>query len=295
MLDDGDRSALLRIELGDQFERSVRVVEIVVAELFALQLLGRRYAKAMLAGDVERSALVRVFAVAQRLAQLAAERAIGRRFVFKLVGVPFRNRRIVSACARERFGRELLAQRQSRAAMRLRFFEDRGHVVSVGGDGDEAVILRRCADHRRAANVDILDARLEIGAARDRRFERIEVHIEHIECVDAVLLHCLGMLGIVAQRQQTAVHFRVQRLHAPVHHLRKTRDGADVLHLQPRIRDRLVRAPGRDECRAQAGQRLGMVDEAGLVGDRNEGALDREDVSHGRASRRFSGKSGVWR
>ena len=56
-----------------------------------------------------------------------------------------------------------------------------------------------------------------------------------------------------------------------------------VLDLQPRVGDRLVRAAGGDQLRAQRRERLGVIDQAGLVGHRNERALDRENVlGHGR-------------
>src|SRR5690606_26822291 len=97
VLDDRNGGAVLRIELRDQFECRVGIVQVVVAQLLALKLRGGGDAEALLAGDIECRVLMRVFAIAQRLLQLAAERAIGRRLAFQLLGVPSRDRRIVRA------------------------------------------------------------------------------------------------------------------------------------------------------------------------------------------------------
>ncbi len=51
----------------------------------------------------------------------------------------------------------------------------------IDHDGHVVVVLRRGADHRRAADVDVLDALLERAAARQRRLERIEIHDEQID------------------------------------------------------------------------------------------------------------------
>jgi hypothetical protein len=63
----------VRVELGDQLERRVGVVDVVVAELLALQLGRWRRPAAFIAGDVEGRPLVRVLAIAQRLLQRPAK------------------------------------------------------------------------------------------------------------------------------------------------------------------------------------------------------------------------------
>jgi len=95
---------------------------------------------------------------------------------------------------------------------------------------------------------------------------------------DAVLLHRGGMVRIVADREQPAMNFRMQRLHAPVHHLGKARQVRHVLHRQRRLLDRLRRAAGRNEFDARLVQRAGEIGKARLVGDGNEGAADALDV-----------------
>src|SRR6185437_7440558 len=75
MLDDGAGGTFAGIELSHQFERRVGVEVVDVAELAALHLLGGGDSEARFAADVERGLLVRIFAVAQRLAQRSGETA----------------------------------------------------------------------------------------------------------------------------------------------------------------------------------------------------------------------------
>ena len=109
------------------------------------------------------------------------------------------------------------------------------------------MVFRRRADHRRAADVDILDAIIIGTARRDCRLERVEIDHQQVDGRDAVLIHCRHMVGVAAQRQQPAMHHRVQRLHAPVHHLREPGQLRHVPHVQPRLADRPRRAAGGDE------------------------------------------------
>ena len=104
------------IELRHQLEGRVRVVEVVVGQLLALVLHGRRHAGAPLAGLVERRALMRVLAVAQLLRQPSAHRAPGRRAFAQRSREPAGDRRIVGRRAREGLGGQRLAQLESGGA-----------------------------------------------------------------------------------------------------------------------------------------------------------------------------------
>jgi len=55
VLDDGDRR---RVELGDELEGRIGVIEIIVGELLALHLLGRRDPVLARIGDIERCRLM---------------------------------------------------------------------------------------------------------------------------------------------------------------------------------------------------------------------------------------------
>ena len=61
----------------------------------------------------------------------------------------------------------------------------------------------------------------------NRRFERIQIDADKIDRRNAVRGHGRHMFWIVAHAEQSAVHFGVQRLDAPVHHLWKSSDAFD--------------------------------------------------------------------
>ena len=124
VLDDGDGGVVLGVELGDDFVGGVGVVDVVVGELLAADLLGGRDAEALAAGRVERGPLVRVFAVAQALLQLAAEREEGAAAcalrllaVRELAAEPVRDRGVVGRRARVGLGRERAARRERERAV----------------------------------------------------------------------------------------------------------------------------------------------------------------------------------
>ena len=74
---------------------------------------------------------------------------------------------------------------------------------------------------------------------------------------------------------------RMQRLHAPVHHLRHAGDGADVGDGEAGFGQRAGGAAGREDLDAVLGQRAGEVDDPGLVGDGDQRALDLEKLGAG--------------
>ncbi|MNL62551.1 hypothetical protein D3C87_1865810 [compost metagenome] len=73
------------------------------------------------------------------------------------------------------------------------------------------------------------------------------------------------MLGIVADRQQAAVHTRVKGLHPAVHHFREARQFRNIADRKASLRQRLVRAAGRNQTHAFFVQGAGKLDDAGLV------------------------------
>ena len=109
---------------------------------------------------------------------------------------PVRDRGVIGGGAGIGLCREAPAQRQrGRAVVGGELVEHRLIVRRFDDDGDVVMVLRRGADHRGAADVDILDAVLETSAFVDGRLERIEVDDEQIDRRDAVRLHRLGMFA----------------------------------------------------------------------------------------------------
>ena len=65
--------------------------------------------------------------------------------------------------------------------------QHRGVILGIGDHGHPFVVLRRRADHRRAADVDVLDGLGKTGAARDRLLEGIEIDHQQVDAADTVL------------------------------------------------------------------------------------------------------------
>ncbi len=151
--------------------------------------------------------------------------------------------------------------------MRAHLLKHGAKIVRVGRDSDIGMVLRRRADHRRPADIDVLDAIVIRRAARDRLFERIEIHIEKIDGEDVVRRHRGDMVGRVAHRQEPAMNGGMERLDAPIHHFRKARRLAHITHRQAGSRQRGFCAAGGDERHAQFMQRARVVDEAILIGE----------------------------
>ena len=76
------------------------------------------------------------------------------------------------------------------------------------------MVLGRRADHRRAADIDVLDAVGVRPVGRDGGLERVEVDHEKIDGADPVGGERGLMLRVVADGQQAAVDRRVQRLYS---------------------------------------------------------------------------------
>ena len=124
-----------------------------------------------------------------------------------------RDRAVIRRCVRERRAGEVEPERQRRSR---RLVERREHArVVVGRDDHEHVaeILGSRAHHARAADIDFFDQVVErrVGVG-SRSLERVEVHGHHVDEADAVRSGGREVLGVVASREDAAVHQRVQRL-----------------------------------------------------------------------------------
>jgi hypothetical protein len=129
------------------------------------------------------------------------------------------------------------------------------------------MVLGGCADHCRTADIDILDTILIGGVLRDGLLERVEVHDEQIDLRNSVILHRLGVFGIVADREQAAMDLGMQRLDPAIHHFREAGEVGHVGDLQARRSDRLGGTAGGDEVDAVSGQRAREFDQPGLIGN----------------------------
>ena len=100
---------------------------------------------------------------------------------------------------------------------------------------------------------------------RNRRFERVEIHADQIDRRNAVRGHGRHVFWIVAHAEQSAVHFGVQRLDAPVHHLGKAGDVADVHHRQTGLGQGFGGTARGHQLEASRGQRLAKRHQALLI------------------------------
>jgi hypothetical protein len=214
---------------------------------------------------------VRILPVAQRLRELTLQHeGPGSMIPAELLVHVARNHRVVACGMRVDLGREppprFLAE--PFAAQPL---ADLGVVGRITDDRDVGVVLRCRTQHRRPADIDLLDrlGQRDIGLG-DRSRKRVEVDDHEVDVADAMLLHRAHVLGEIAPTEQAAVHERVQRLDAPIEHLGEARVLGHVLHLEPSLAQRARRAPRRKQAKAALGDHLGEVHETGLVRDRQQ-------------------------
>ena len=133
------------------------------------------------------------------------------------------------------------------------------------------MVLRRRADERRPADVDVLDHLGVLDAARRRRaLERIEVHAHQVDRLDRVLVDRAHVLLVRADREQAGVDLRVERLHPAVEDLREARVVVHRPRLDAGLRKLPRRAAGRDDLDAQLRKPAREVDETALVGNGQE-------------------------
>ena len=81
------------------------------------------------------------------------------------------------------------------------------------------MVLGSGADQRRAADVDSLDAAVEIGAVANRCLEGIEIDHEQIDRRDRVLFERALVRCVAPHGEQPAMDARMQRLDPPIQHL----------------------------------------------------------------------------
>ena len=143
------------------------------------------------------------------------------------------------------------------------------------------MVLGGGADHRGAADVDVLDD-LVLARPRGHRLpEGVEVDDDQIEGRHTEVLELGQVIRLARVREQAGVHHRVQGLHATLEALRKTGELLDARHGQSETSDQGCRAPRGDELHARIGQAADEVLQAGLVEDRDEGATHGANVLSG--------------
>ncbi|MND52211.1 hypothetical protein D3C80_432200 [compost metagenome] len=198
VLDDRAGRALIGRKLTDQLEGAVRVVDVIVGKLLALQQLSCRNTRTVLARHVETGALMRIFAVTHGFLQHAADRPVSRRLDFERFGKPVGNRRVIGRGASIGLGSQLLAESIFRlAAIGLQCLDQQRIIGRIGDDRNIGVVLGRSTDHRRTTDIDVFDRRRIVAAGSTHFLERVEVDDGKIDALDAMLLHRRDMFLVV--------------------------------------------------------------------------------------------------
>ena len=103
--------------------------------------------------------------------------------------------------------------------------------------------------------------------------ERVQVDDDELERRDPGGGERLAVVRAPAVREEAGVDARMERLHPAVEHLREAGDGGDVGDRQARLAQRARRATGADtSSNPRATRPRAELGEAGLVGDREQGA-----------------------
>ena len=270
-------------KLSDALIGRLGVADVVVGELLALDHARSGDAGPLAAVGIERGLLVRVLAVAQRLHAPGRDREpLGEGLAF-VAGEPAGDCRIVGGRAAKSLGGEAAAQRQGGGALVGCQFGDHGGIVGgIDHHGHEIVVFGRRPDQSGAADVDIFHAGWEIGAARDGGLERVEIHHDEIDTGDAVIGHRLLVPVVGPPRQDAAMDRGLQGFHPAIHDLGKAGVVAHFDDFEAGVAQRLGRAAGREDFDPMGRQRLAKLDQAGLVGDGDQGALDAGEIGGGR-------------
>src|ERR1700738_1087239 len=136
------------------------------------------------------------------------------------------NRLIVSRARKKSFDRELFPQRQSSLSIvKLHFFQNRLVVRRIRYDRDRSIILARAPQHRRPANIDLLDRLFQRHVRLGHRvLERIEVNHCKIDWFNLVSCRLPSVIWIVSEKQQSAVYLRVESFDSSAQNLREARE-----------------------------------------------------------------------
>ncbi len=170
---------------------------------------------------------------------------------------------------------QLPPQFQGRAAAGLDLLEDLAVLPLVRGDSGEGMVLGRRADHRRPADIDLLDRLIERHARlADRGFERIKIDDHQFEGQDAVFGQGPHVFGVVVAAEDAAVDLGVQRLEPPVHHLGEARVVRNVADRDAFGLQVFAGSTGAEDFHAGGDQTAGEIGQPLLIADTDQDTLN---------------------
>jgi len=208
----------------DDAQGAVQIEQVVVRKFLAVELAGGDQIGPAAGQGVQRGPLMRILAVAEHRLPRQKQRDLGgKRLGLQSAGEKIGNGPIVPGRVRKGLGGQPAAQLERRAAVRGDLVENCGVLGRDGRYGREGVVLRRGADHRRAADVDLFDGLVPGHVSpRDGGLERIQVHHDQLEGQNAVLGQRSHVVGIVVPTENPSMHLRMEGFQSAVHHLVKS-------------------------------------------------------------------------
>ena len=144
------------------------------------------------------------------------------------------------------------------------------------------MVLGRGPDHRRPADIDILDTGGEIGTAGQRLGKGIEVHHQQAEGRNALPRQRLAVRRVALVGEQAAMDRRVQGLDPTAKDLREPGNVRNLAHGQPFVSQQAGGPAGRNQFKAKVDERPGKGHQPRLVRYGKEGAFG--DIVHGKGS-----------
>lgn len=199
----------------------------------------------------------------------------------ELSGEPRGDGRIVGSGQGEGPGGETLAQGQGGTTLLLHNLLHLLVLVGAGDDGGEGVVLGSRTEHGGAANVNVLNALLELGTLGNGGLEGVEVEDGHVDLADAVLLHLLLVLGVATDAEEAAMDLGVERLDASVEALGRSGVVRNINDGKTSLAKLLGGAAGREQLHILGGEEGGKLDDASLIRHRDESPGDGDDVGLG--------------
>jgi hypothetical protein len=176
-----------RLEVRRERERRVHVQPVVERHFLALDEHLRATEHPRPARpSIQRPALMRVLAVSE-VRHLLEREPDERRHRGIVRDEPPRDRGVVRRRVGERLGGQPPPHLQRQTSLGPYGVQDLAVARRAHDDADRGEVLRGRADHRRAADVDLLDHVVLAGPARHGLAERVQVHDHEIDRLDAVL------------------------------------------------------------------------------------------------------------
>ena len=204
-----------------------------------------------------------------------------RTFLSKLSSEPRGDGRIVGGGKGEGPGGETLAQGKGGATLLLHNLLHLLVLVGAGDDGGEGVVLGSRTEHGGTANVNVLNALLELGTLGNGGLKGVEVEDGHVDLADAMLLHLLLVLGVATDAEKAAMDLGVERLDASVEALGRSSVIRNINDGKTSLTELLGGAAGREQLHVLGGEEGGKLDDASLIRHRDESPSDGNDVGLG--------------